>query len=564
MSSALTTSISGLLANQQLLDVVSNNIANTSTPGFKAGRANFADQFYTNLTPPTPPGGGSGGTDPIQSGNGALISSITVQFTQGPIQPTDRDLDLAITGPGLFRLQNPAGGEVYSRVGNFGFDGGLPSRLVDLATGFLVLNTQGQPMSPVQQVAAQATTEVNLSGNLPPSADVPLQGDVLSTLFSLRRSDGGAVTGATRLADTTLARQAPTGPVTVNLFGTAPDGVPYSGSITLDPNDTVDGLVDRLNTQLSRPAVGSSLIFGAVVFDQGNIRAEGRIPGEQFNLFLGEQPPLATPFTTAAANTWQYGTGNETYDWNRMRFAPSSTPIDIQVYTADGTRHTVNGSWVNVGTVTTGTGLPTDQQRVWDLILDDPVGGDLAPGSAALRGLTFNANGTYLSGPTSGALQTTWTVGGASSVTVDATLFTGFQAADSADSVDITGYPSGTLVGISFDRTGTMLGSYSNDRILPMSATGHQIGLAEFVNPGGLEALGNNLWGQSVNSGNPGLVNPGDRGTNTIDTGALEGSNVNISEEFTKLIVAQRGFQASSRSFQVGDDLMTEAFTLFR
>src|SRR5690606_24439402 len=96
-------------------------------------------------------------------------------------------------------------GELYTRVGNFGFDGGSPQLLVDRSTGLHVLNTQGQPIELVSSVAAQATTQVTVSGNLPASAAEPLHGSSLQSLFSIDSKDGSDVTGMTLLSDSSLS-----------------------------------------------------------------------------------------------------------------------------------------------------------------------------------------------------------------------------------------------------------------------------------------------------------------------------------------------------------------------
>jgi flagellar hook protein FlgE len=553
-----------MLAHQQMLDVIANNLANSETDGFKSSRVDFADQLYHADMAAMQPGGTTGGRDPSQTGQGVTTAAISVQFTQGPTQNTGRDLDMMISGSGFFRLQDSTGVEHYSRVGHFGFDGATPRKLVDLNSGMIVLNTQGTEINPVDTIPAVATSEIRMSGNLPPTAEKPLAGSTLTSIFAFRATAPAvSVTGATKLSDTTLALRQPGGPVTVNVFGNAPDGVPYSGAITLPPTATVQDLTNALNGVLTRTVGVTTQPFASVSFDQGALKATGAIPGTDFTLFLGEQAPPAQPATTVAASAWQFGSGADTYAWNRIRFAPASTATTISLYTADGTQHQVAGKWVNTSTTTTGTGLPTDTQRVWDLILDAPAGGSLVPGGDSLKGLTFNADGTLLTEPT-GTLQTTWTTGGASSVTFTATGLRGYQGDGFADAEDFTGYPMGKLQSISVDQAGVINGGYSNGKTVPMSATEHQVGIAVFSNPGGLLAEGGNYWRPTVNSGAAVNTIPGDAGTNNITAGAIEGSNVDIAVEFTRLIVAQRGFQSSSKAFQTGDEMLTEAFSLFR
>ena len=563
MANVFTTSMSGMLGYQSMLDVTANNIANAETSGFKTSRVDFSDQFYNLVASPVPPSGTTGGTNPSQIGNGVQVASVSVQFTQGPIQPTGRDLDLAITGNGFFTLRGPGGSTSYSRVGSFTFDGGSPRTLVDTATGFQVLNTKGATISPVETLPATPTTSLILGGNLPPTSTVPLTGSKLNSLFGLKMTDGTQVSGSSLLSATTLANSQAAGPLPINLFGSAPDGVPFSKQVILPANATVQQLVTAMNSALNRPNGPSTEQFATASLDQGRISVSGQTAGSQMTLFMGEQPPPALPASLAAANTWQYGAAADTYAWSRLRFTPDSVSNDLSLYTADGTRHEVNARWYSTSTVTTGTGLSTDNQRQWDLIADVPKGGTLVPGSDGLRGLTFNADGTLLTPPT-GTLASNWTVGGASSVTFDVTTMRGFQGEAFADATDLTGSRAGTLQSITVDQFGKVNGGYSNDKTVAMSASDHQIGMATFSNMAGLLSDGQNLWSPTANSGEPVLIAPGTAGTNLISSGALEGSNVDMTNQFTNLITAQRGFQANSKAFQTGDQMLTEAFSLFR
>ncbi len=565
MASVLTTSLSGMLANQQMLDVTSNNIANADTNGFKSSRTDFADQLYHLDIGPTQASGAVGGRDPAQTGQGVLVQAVSVQWTQGGVNATGRNLDLAINGNGFFRLRDANGTEHYSRVGNFGFDGGIPRRLVDLGTGMEVLNSQGQTISPVDAIAPQATTRIDLTGNLPPDTANPLHGSTLKSLFPLHAANGTLAQVSTRLRDTTLVQNPPTAPVAINLYGTAPDGVPFSTSVSIQPNATVQDLVTALNAALVRPSTtgaGTEQI-ASIGFDSASLVATGAMPGKGFSLFIGEQPAPPQPAANDTANNWQYGSTTDAFAWSRMRFTPQTVDSTFHLYTGDGSLHEVTGRWYNASTVTTGSGTLTDNQRIWDFIADTPTAGSLAPGGDRLRGLTFNSDGSLLTAPT-GSLVSTWVSGGASTVTFNPVAINGFNSDGLMDATDNTGYAAGSLQTISVDGDGVVTGGYSNGRTVPMSAAGHQIGLAVFANNGGLIAEGGSLWQGSVNSGPVQYVTGGLNGTNTITSGSLEGSNVDVANEFVRLVTAQRGFQANSRAFQTGDQLLTEAFGLFR
>lgn len=88
------------------------------------------------------------------------------------------------------------------------------------------------------------------------------------------------------------------------------------------------------------------------------------------------------------------------------------------------------------------------------------------------------------------------------------------------------------------------------------------IQLAKFANPDGLEKEGNNLFRETVNSGDPQIGVPGANGTGKLVSGALEMSNVDLAEEFTEMIVAQRGFQANTRIITTSDEILQELVNL--
>lgn len=91
-----------------------------------------------------------------------------------------------------------------------------------------------------------------------------------------------------------------------------------------------------------------------------------------------------------------------------------------------------------------------------------------------------------------------------------------------------------------------------------------QIALANFSNPAGLEKAGNNLFLDSPNAGNNGIVEPESAGVGSVISGALEMSNVDLSEEFTEMITAQRGFQANTRIITTSDEILQELVNLKR
>lgn len=122
------------------------------------------------------------------------------------------------------------------------------------------------------------------------------------------------------------------------------------------------------------------------------------------------------------------------------------------------------------------------------------------------------------------------------------------------------GYVAGVLTGIEIDTTGKVIGAFSNGDKRTLA----QIMMAEFNNPGGLVRKGDNLFDSSGNSGIAAIIQPGAGSNSIIKSGALEQSNVDLSEEFTRMILAQRGFQANARVITTSDEFLTEVVNLKR
>ena len=120
------------------------------------------------------------------------------------------------------------------------------------------------------------------------------------------------------------------------------------------------------------------------------------------------------------------------------------------------------------------------------------------------------------------------------------------------------GYQAGDLVNISVDNKGVIAGFFSNGVTRNLA----QIALATFNNPGGLLRSGDNIYEESANSGTGVIGFAGGTSRSTLTPGALETSNVDISQEFTNMIVAQRGFQANARVITTADQMLQELVNL--
>jgi len=120
MIKALANAATGMLAQNLNIDVISNNLANVSTTGFKRARADFQDLFYQTLRPAgATTGDGSQVPTGIQLGSGVRPMSTQRLFTQGDLVATGNELDMAIEGDGFFQVEDQNGEEVYTRAGSF-------------------------------------------------------------------------------------------------------------------------------------------------------------------------------------------------------------------------------------------------------------------------------------------------------------------------------------------------------------------------------------------------------------------------------------------------------------
>ncbi len=169
--------------------------------------------------------------------------------------------------------------------------------------------------------------------------------------------------------------------------------------------------------------------------------------------------------------------------------------------------------------------------------------------------LTFDPG----TGRPTGATTFTVTVGGAPvDLELGGTTQYGGKTALTPSGVD--GNAMGTLQSISLSGDGTIMGVYSNSLREPIG----KLALATFANPSGLSKAGNTSYRVGDNSGQPVVGEAGTGGRGSLTAGALEMSNVDLAEEFTGLIVAQRGFQANSRVISSSDEVLQDLVNLKR
>ena len=204
----------------------------------------------------------------------------------------------------------------------------------------------------------------------------------------------------------------------------------------------------------------------------------------------------------------------------------------------------------------------------WSWQLDGtnlPAG--FTPPNSTPQTLTFDTAGLLTTAAPTSPPVITFTPSGAAAVSVTLELgigtvngITSFAGTNNAVLKDQNGYEAGQLQNFTIDRTGIITGSFTNGTNVVLA----QIVLADFNNPGGLLRVGDNMYSVSGNSGGPVLGYSLQGVQSTISSGALEMSNVDLAQEFTNMIVTQRGFQANSRVITSSDEMLQELVNLKR
>jgi flagellar hook protein FlgE len=240
-------------------------------------------------------------------------------------------------------------------------------------------------------------------------------------------------------------------------------------------------------------------------------------------------------------------------DGNLPSDAPLNTPLQtgIKMFDAQGVEQTI---FYNVSRTAANTWTVEVKHENGDVF-------------QTVTGVTFDAAGK-LSNPATGLLPTfnpetafpgdypSWD----NDVQIDISGLTQYGDTNTLGAPEQDGYALGSLQSFQLGADGTIMGVYSNELRQPIG----RLALASFNNPGGLEKAGNSSFRVGVNSGVAQVGTAGVGGRGALMSGALEMSNVDLAEEFTGLIVAQRGFQANSRVITSSDEILQDLVNLKR
>lgn len=508
--------LSGLNVSAKALDAIGNNIANSSTAGFKAANARFADVFAASLA-----GAGSS-----QVGIGANVTTVFQQFTQGNITATNNPLDLALNGGGFFRLSDDTGAAtgVASFTRNGQFQVNKDGYIVN--SGGLYLT--GIPADPLTGIVPSSGQPEALQ--LDTSLIAPNETTTSAITFNLdsRSTPPSAMTSAT------LTASGVTWPVTLAAAGTLAvtidGGTTYTTSSFAAGSYTAAQVVAALNTALGTAGTASVNSAGQIVIataSKGTVASNGGTSavavtaGATATAFLGT--------TTAAAGTDNFSMSNPlsyTASTSQTIYDSLGNPHSMQIYFV---KTSEPNSWRSFFAIDGTLQAPTTGQPLL-------FGTDGAMTTA--MPLTFNA----------------FAPAGANTMnfTVDLTGSTQYGAAFGVNTLTQDGFTSGRLSGISVASDGTIQGQYSNGRSKDMG----RLVLASFTNPNGLQNAGGNLWRETADSGQPieGFAGQGSLGV--VQSAAVEDSNVDLTAELVTMITQQRAYQANAQTIKTQDQVL--------
>ncbi|KQU99090.1 hypothetical protein ASC89_05705 [Devosia sp. Root413D1] len=584
---ALSTAVTGLRAQSFALENISGNIANSQTTGFKRIDTDFVDMIPD-------------AAQKRQTAGSVLAYSRSTNNIQGDIKGTSTETNMAINGNGFFVVEPPigmsdgdtlfAGANYYTRRGDFELD----------KNGYLVNGSgyylKGLPIDPATQnisssvpqvlqvssafLPAQQTTSVNYELNLPqlpktaayqasktPGSELLRAQDFLNITPDTAATTSGATTTSGAAANT-IASAGNTLTLTVNgtpVTITFNEGGGTSGTnVDVTASGTVGSLLTAIQTAINgalpagdRPTValsssGAITVTGADATDV--VQVADNTTGTSslgFGLADGTYNP-----TVSSALALQQRVNSVSADKADAFVSQSISGGAVTVYAGNGAPANVQMRWAKVNSTANGGSekwnlfILTNSQATGTGTAWSRFGGDYTFGpdgspnppveSTELQGL--QVNGVAIGDIT---LQH-----GASGLT---------QFADPNGNAEVTtlnqnGYAAGEFVSVAVNDNGRVVVSYTNGQQLEVA----QVVTANFSAVNALKRMDGGVFAATSESGEPLLDTDGVIGS------AVEASNTDISEEFTKLIVTQQAYAAGTRIVSAADQMLQESLNMIR
>lgn len=561
MMRSMYSAVSGLKTHQTKMDVIGNNIANVNTVAFKSSSVVFQDVLYqmTSNASGANAATGTGGVNAKQIGLGVTTGATNLSITtSGAAETTGRAFDIRLSDQSTtnFFVVNNGSENLFTRAGSFYVDGA--GNLCMTSTGYTVMGWQVDPTTGNIKKDTVSALRVMQTSNLTSAPEATTQANVSGIIDKNDKdvlSDNGLVKTLTffdNLGYSYTARFAMKSIGTDGKYTVELEKILNSDGTTFyDPETSNVVLSDIFGAKTTNATLGTySQVQSGYYYDS----AKGQF-------YVGSDANGTKIFWDSATNSFKDGQ------------TPATTHSLKQVYgISNAMVAKITGKKANA-TVKNGTLTITGD--VTDYAIDFSTKDGTFSGVGERD--TYNADGSVNK---AGSKANTVTLNMSKlgnnptqfdDITID---FSGLKDANNGgkstavmstgsidDGVTGKGKKLGAMIGISIDNNGLITGTYDNGN----KETLGQIAVAQFANASGLEKVGENCYRTTLNSGEfDGIGVEISADGSSMTSGELEMSNVDLSTEFTQMIITQRGFQANSRIITTSDTLLEELVNLKR
>jgi flagellar hook protein FlgE len=606
---ALNTSVGGLQAQSFALQNISGNIANTSTIGYKGINTTFEDLVAQSATPSA------------QVAGGVRALSQQTLTTAGTVSSSTVATNMAINGDGFFSVQKPTsvvdnqpvfdGVTNYTRAGDFqvNANGNLVNGAGYYLMGVPVDPKTGNPLGSVPTilqfqnnfVPAQSTTAIQYAANLPTtpatSAASTASANTITSVGGLNPSDfatnpliigspappvNANTTGS--VVNNQLATPAPitantllsgaTGTDSLTPGFTAGDSITVDGTtITfvtsgatgnqLNVTDNVGALLAKISNLTGGIATvsGGQITLGTGTTQNLNIAAAGTNPAlAQAQAGLSALGFGAAPITKTLGVGTNVGQGVVTANDLTAFTSESVSGGAVTVYNAAGTPLNLQLRWAMTDSAALGAG----HQNTWNLFYESnsSATGLNAQWTNVGTNFIFNSNGALVSPSGSGITIPNVSVNNQTLGNValnfssgGLTQFASTTGAATVNEIQQNGFAAGQLQSVAVNNNGLVVGTFSNGQNLDLAS----VTLSHFNGTNYLQALSGEAYAVTEQSG-PAITGA----SGTISGSALEGSNTDIADEFTKLIVTQQAYSANTKVITTANDMVQSLLSVLR
>lgn len=552
MMRSMYSAVSGLKTHQTKMDVIGNNIANVNTVAFKSSSVVFQDVLYqmTSNASGANAATGTGGVNAKQIGLGVTTGATNLSITtSGAAETTGRAFDIRLSDQSTtnFFVVNNGSENLFTRAGSFYVDGA--GNLCMTSTGYTVMGWQVDPTTGNIKKDTVSALRVMQTSNLTSAPEATTQANVSGIIDKNDKdvlSDNGLVKTLTffdNLGYSYTARFA--------MKSTGTDGK-YTVELEKILNSDGTTFYDPATSQVKLEDVFGSKTADATLGTYNQVQSGYYYDATKKKFYVGSD-------NNGTELKW-----DDTTSTFKEQNNQTTTHSLKQVYgISNGMVEKINNG--AKATVDTTTGKLTITGDVTDYAIDFSTKDGTFTGVGA-RTSNNKTNSVTLNMSKLGNNPTQF-----DDITID---FSGLKDADNGgkstavmstgsidDGVTGKGKKLGAMIGISIDNNGLITGTYDNGN----TETLGQIAVAQFANASGLEKVGENCYRTTLNSGEfDGIGVEISADGSSMTSGELEMSNVDLSTEFTQMIITQRGFQANSRIITTSDTLLEELVNLKR